>query len=165
MRWEFFPVPTSCLQTVNPFLVESSMTANMKYRKTIMNSEDYARQALDTLGLTSQTSGCLTHAVQVPPWGNYGQRAGRDTPWPRSTSPPSEVRRCAEEGRASTLGWRDRRRDGGGEPPGGVYPDSWSFFFPEFPAGSPPAQLVFSQSLGSQVFISVDQFCCKGKAL
>ncbi|XP_045058875.2 very-long-chain 3-oxoacyl-CoA reductase-B isoform X2 [Desmodus rotundus] len=52
------------VQTVNPFLVESSMTANMKYRKTIMNSEDYARQALDTLGLTSQTSGCLTHAVQ-----------------------------------------------------------------------------------------------------
>ncbi|XP_036915602.1 very-long-chain 3-oxoacyl-CoA reductase-like [Sturnira hondurensis] len=66
----------SASKTVNPVLVESSMTANIKYRMSLMNSEDYARQALDTLGLTSRTPGCLSHAVQVPPWGNYGRRAG-----------------------------------------------------------------------------------------
>lgn len=52
------------VQTVNPCLVESNMTADTKYRSAVMNSEDYARQALDTLGLTSQTSGCLSYAVQ-----------------------------------------------------------------------------------------------------
>ncbi|KAM5297507.1 17-beta-hydroxysteroid dehydrogenase type 3-like [Glossophaga mutica] len=54
----------ACRQTVNPSMVESSMTADVKYRMAVMNAEDYARQAVDTLGLTSQTSGCLTHEVQ-----------------------------------------------------------------------------------------------------
>lgn len=52
------------VQTVSPVLVESSMTDNIKYRSMVLNAQDFARQALDTLGLASQTAGCFTHAVQ-----------------------------------------------------------------------------------------------------
>ncbi|KAM8788819.1 very-long-chain 3-oxoacyl-CoA reductase-B-like [Rhynchonycteris naso] len=52
------------MQTVRPVLVESSMTHGLKIRMFVMKSEDFARQALDTLGLTSQTYGCFSHTVQ-----------------------------------------------------------------------------------------------------
>ncbi|KAB0398592.1 hypothetical protein E2I00_009945, partial [Balaenoptera physalus] len=51
------------------------------------HSEGVIVQALDTLGLTSQTPECLRHAVQVLSWGNPCQRAGCDSPWPGSTNP------------------------------------------------------------------------------
>ncbi|XP_027990903.2 17-beta-hydroxysteroid dehydrogenase type 3-like [Eptesicus fuscus] len=53
------------VQTVSPLMIESNMTNNVKYRTLVLNSADFARQALDTLGLTSQTSGCFSHAVQI----------------------------------------------------------------------------------------------------
>ncbi|XP_057569605.1 very-long-chain 3-oxoacyl-CoA reductase-B-like isoform X2 [Hippopotamus amphibius kiboko] len=52
------------MQTVSPFLIETNMTYPMKRGLLVMTPEDFARQALDTLGLTSQTPGCLRHAVQ-----------------------------------------------------------------------------------------------------
>uniref|UniRef100_A0A8C6CS25 17beta-estradiol 17-dehydrogenase n=1 Tax=Moschus moschiferus TaxID=68415 RepID=A0A8C6CS25_MOSMO len=52
------------VQTVSPFLVETNMTYPLKRGPFVLRSEDFARQALDTLGLTSETPGCLNHAVQ-----------------------------------------------------------------------------------------------------
>ncbi|XP_055408855.1 very-long-chain 3-oxoacyl-CoA reductase-B-like isoform X2 [Bubalus kerabau] len=52
------------VQTVSPFLVETNMTYPLKKGLLVVSSEDFARQALDTLGLTSETTGCLSHAVQ-----------------------------------------------------------------------------------------------------
>ncbi|XP_016068036.1 PREDICTED: LOW QUALITY PROTEIN: very-long-chain 3-oxoacyl-CoA reductase-B-like [Miniopterus natalensis] len=57
-------IPAIAPNTVSPFLVESNMTDNIKYRSMVLNAQDFARQALDTLGLASQTAGCFTHAVQ-----------------------------------------------------------------------------------------------------
>ncbi|XP_070258243.1 very-long-chain 3-oxoacyl-CoA reductase-like [Myotis yumanensis] len=51
------------VQTVSPFMIESNMTKDIKYRTLLLSSEDFARQALDTLGLTSQTAGCFNQAV------------------------------------------------------------------------------------------------------
>lgn len=51
------------VQTVSPVMIESSMTKNVKHQTLVLNSEDFARQALDTLGLTSQTAGCFHQAV------------------------------------------------------------------------------------------------------
>ncbi|KAM5207535.1 very-long-chain 3-oxoacyl-CoA reductase-like [Hipposideros larvatus] len=50
--------------TVSPCMVDTDMTHPVKFRQLLANSEDFARQALDTLGLTSQTSGCFSHAIQ-----------------------------------------------------------------------------------------------------
>ena len=69
---------------VSPVLVE---TNPLKSGLLVVSPEDLAWQALDTLGLTSQTPECLRHAVQVLSWGNPSQRAGCDRPWPGSTSP------------------------------------------------------------------------------
>ncbi|XP_036272306.1 very-long-chain 3-oxoacyl-CoA reductase-like [Pipistrellus kuhlii] len=52
------------VQTVSPVMIESNMTSEVKYRTLVLNPVDFARQALDTLGLTSQTSGCFSQAVQ-----------------------------------------------------------------------------------------------------
>ncbi|XP_070306796.1 very-long-chain 3-oxoacyl-CoA reductase-B-like isoform X3 [Odocoileus virginianus] len=52
------------VQTVSPFLVETNMTYPLKKGLLMVSAEDFARQALDTLGLTSETPGCLSHAVQ-----------------------------------------------------------------------------------------------------
>uniref|UniRef100_A0A8C3W5G7 17beta-estradiol 17-dehydrogenase n=1 Tax=Catagonus wagneri TaxID=51154 RepID=A0A8C3W5G7_9CETA len=52
------------VQTVNPFVVESNMSKPLKSGLLIESSEAFARQALDTLGLTSETNGCLSHTVQ-----------------------------------------------------------------------------------------------------
>lgn len=84
MGGDFFSLPASFLQTVSPYTVATNMTRDMSFGK---NAEDFAREALDTLGLTSQTPGCLSHALQVPSRGNHGQRAGGNLPWLRSTSP------------------------------------------------------------------------------
>ncbi|CAI9161457.1 unnamed protein product [Rangifer tarandus platyrhynchus] len=52
------------VQTVSPSLVETNMTYPLKKGLLMVSAEDFARQALDTLGLTSETPGCLRHAVQ-----------------------------------------------------------------------------------------------------
>lgn len=45
------------------------MTYPLKKGLLMVSAEDFARQALDTLGRTSETPGCLSHAVQVLSWG------------------------------------------------------------------------------------------------
>ncbi|XP_037676359.1 very-long-chain 3-oxoacyl-CoA reductase-B-like [Choloepus didactylus] len=52
------------IQTVSPLFVSTNMTQNISPGLLVKGAEDYARQALDTLGLSSHTSGCLSHAVQ-----------------------------------------------------------------------------------------------------
>ncbi|XP_046536420.1 very-long-chain 3-oxoacyl-CoA reductase-B-like isoform X2 [Equus quagga] len=58
-------------KTVSPYTVATNMTRDVSFGK---NAEDFAREALDTLGLTSQTPGCLSHALQsfllplLPSW-------------------------------------------------------------------------------------------------
>ncbi|XP_076987583.1 very-long-chain 3-oxoacyl-CoA reductase-B-like [Tamandua tetradactyla] len=51
------------VQTVSPLLVSTNMT-HMSPGLLVLGAEDFARQALDTLGLSSHTSGCLSHTVQ-----------------------------------------------------------------------------------------------------
>lgn len=54
------------LQTVSPMLVSTNMTSNMPIWLPMKDADEFAREALDTLGLSSHVSGCLWHAVQVP---------------------------------------------------------------------------------------------------
>ncbi|XP_076989718.1 very-long-chain 3-oxoacyl-CoA reductase-B-like [Tamandua tetradactyla] len=51
------------VQTVSPLVVSTNMT-HMSPGLLVLGAQDFARQALDTLGLSSHTSGCLSHAVQ-----------------------------------------------------------------------------------------------------
>ncbi|XP_076987570.1 very-long-chain 3-oxoacyl-CoA reductase-like [Tamandua tetradactyla] len=52
------------VQTLSPLGVSTNMTHNLSPGLLLLGAEDFARQALDTLGLSSHTSGCLSHAVQ-----------------------------------------------------------------------------------------------------
>ncbi|XP_071065432.1 very-long-chain 3-oxoacyl-CoA reductase-B-like isoform X1 [Dasypus novemcinctus] len=52
------------VQTVSPLVVSTNMTNRMKIGLLVKDPRDFAREALDTLGLSSHTSGCLSHAVQ-----------------------------------------------------------------------------------------------------
>ncbi|XP_058135117.1 very-long-chain 3-oxoacyl-CoA reductase-B-like [Dasypus novemcinctus] len=52
------------VQTVSPLVVSTNMTKRMKTRLLLKDPRDFAREALDNLGLSSHTSGCLSHAVQ-----------------------------------------------------------------------------------------------------
>ncbi|XP_015278290.1 PREDICTED: very-long-chain 3-oxoacyl-CoA reductase-like, partial [Gekko japonicus] len=52
------------IQSVLPFFVESSMTVDVdKFLK--IPAKDFVRQALNTVGLTNRTRGCLSHAIQA----------------------------------------------------------------------------------------------------
>lgn len=129
-------------------------TNPLKSGLLVVSPEDFAWQALDTLGLTSQTPECLRHAVQVLSWGNPRQRAGCDSPWPGSTSPQKGgdvQRRSGPPPRAGEPG-----EEMGDSRMGGRL-DPWYLSFPGFPADHLPAQLVFSQSLGIKAFISVGE--------
>ncbi|XP_075392728.1 very-long-chain 3-oxoacyl-CoA reductase-like [Tenrec ecaudatus] len=52
------------LQTMSPSSVSSNMTYNVKTGWLVKGRQDWAEQAVHTLGLSSHTSGCLSHAVQ-----------------------------------------------------------------------------------------------------
>nr|XP_019610373.1 PREDICTED: very-long-chain 3-oxoacyl-CoA reductase-B-like [Rhinolophus sinicus] len=52
------------VQTVSPSVVDTNMTRPMKFQQLRVSPEDFVRQALDTVGLTSQTFGCFSHAIQ-----------------------------------------------------------------------------------------------------
>lgn len=52
-------------QCVAPFLVSTNMTKNIKASCLVKNSSGFAREALNTVGYSSYTSGCLSHALQV----------------------------------------------------------------------------------------------------
>ncbi|KAG5843901.1 very-long-chain 3-oxoacyl-CoA reductase isoform X1 [Anguilla anguilla] len=52
------------VQCVAPFIVSTNMTANMTVNAFVKSAPDYAREALNTVGHSSHTSGCLSHALQ-----------------------------------------------------------------------------------------------------
>ncbi|XP_073479091.1 very-long-chain 3-oxoacyl-CoA reductase-B-like isoform X1 [Aquarana catesbeiana] len=52
------------VQCVMPLLVSTNLTENMKTNILVKTAEDFTREALNTVGLTNRTSGCLSHAIQ-----------------------------------------------------------------------------------------------------
>ncbi|XP_018421321.1 PREDICTED: very-long-chain 3-oxoacyl-CoA reductase-like [Nanorana parkeri] len=52
------------VQSVMPLMVSTNMTLNTKPNLLVKTADDYAREALNTAGLTSRTSGCLSHTIQ-----------------------------------------------------------------------------------------------------
>lgn len=52
-------------QCVAPFMVSTNMTRNRKVNFFVMSASAFAREALNTVGYSSYTSGCLSHALQV----------------------------------------------------------------------------------------------------
>lgn len=51
-------------QCVAPVVVSTNMT-NMRASCLVKSSAQFAREALNTVGYSSHTSGCLSHALQV----------------------------------------------------------------------------------------------------
>lgn len=58
--------PPDCFhsQCVAPVMVSTNMT-NMRASCVVKSSAQFAREALNTVGYCSHTSGCLSHALQV----------------------------------------------------------------------------------------------------
>lgn len=56
---------SSSVQCVAPFMVSTNMTHNMPVNPLVKSAASFARDALNTVGYTTYTSGCLTHALQV----------------------------------------------------------------------------------------------------
>ncbi|XP_071316763.1 hydroxysteroid (20-beta) dehydrogenase 2 [Trachinotus anak] len=52
------------VQCVAPFMVSTNMTNNMKVNCFVKNASQFAHEALNTVGHSSYTSGCLSHALQ-----------------------------------------------------------------------------------------------------
>ncbi|MBN3299490.1 DHB12 reductase, partial [Amia calva] len=52
------------VQCVTPFMVSTNMTGNLPVSPLVKRASDYAREALDTVGHSTFTSGCLSHALQ-----------------------------------------------------------------------------------------------------
>nr|XP_048690337.1 very-long-chain 3-oxoacyl-CoA reductase-like isoform X1 [Caretta caretta] len=52
------------VQSVLPLFVSTNMTNNIISNRYIKTAEDFAREALNTVGISSRTSGCLSHSVQ-----------------------------------------------------------------------------------------------------
>ncbi|KAH1181192.1 hypothetical protein KIL84_002126 [Mauremys mutica] len=52
------------VQSVLPFFVSTNMTNNIKPNRFVKTAENFAREALNTVGISSRTSGCLSHSVQ-----------------------------------------------------------------------------------------------------
>ncbi|KAM9312172.1 uncharacterized protein PAF06_010089 [Gastrophryne carolinensis] len=52
------------VQSVMPLLVATNMTQSVKPNLFMKTADDYAREALNTVGLTHRTSGCLSHSIQ-----------------------------------------------------------------------------------------------------
>ncbi|XP_070773385.1 hydroxysteroid (20-beta) dehydrogenase 2 [Enoplosus armatus] len=52
------------VQCVAPFLVSTNMTHNMTVNCFVKNAAAFTREALNTVGHSSYTSGCLSHALQ-----------------------------------------------------------------------------------------------------
>ncbi|XP_062262367.1 hydroxysteroid (20-beta) dehydrogenase 2 [Platichthys flesus] len=52
------------VQCVAPFMVSSNMTHNMKANCFVKSASGFAHEALNTVGHSSYTSGCLSHALQ-----------------------------------------------------------------------------------------------------
>lgn len=54
--------PTQC---VTPFIVSTNMTYNIEVGAFVKSAPAYAHEALNTVGYSSFTSGCVLHALQV----------------------------------------------------------------------------------------------------
>ncbi|KAM9312171.1 very-long-chain 3-oxoacyl-CoA reductase-B-like [Gastrophryne carolinensis] len=52
------------VQSVMPLFVSTNMTQNIRSNLFVKTADDYAREALNTVGLTHRTSGCLSHSIQ-----------------------------------------------------------------------------------------------------
>ncbi|KAM4748941.1 very-long-chain 3-oxoacyl-CoA reductase-like [Rhinophrynus dorsalis] len=52
------------VQCVMPLFVSTHMTYNMKTNIFVKSPEEFAREALNTVGYTQRTSGCLSHSLQ-----------------------------------------------------------------------------------------------------
>ncbi|KAM5171242.1 very-long-chain 3-oxoacyl-CoA reductase-like [Mantella aurantiaca] len=52
------------VQSVMPLFVSTNMTENMESNVFVKTADDFAREALNTAGLTNRTSGCLSHSIQ-----------------------------------------------------------------------------------------------------
>nr|XP_023418581.1 very-long-chain 3-oxoacyl-CoA reductase-B-like isoform X2 [Cavia porcellus] len=60
---EYFPHGVT-IQTVSPMFVSTNMIDNAQTGLLVKDADEFAREALDTLGLSSHVSGCLWHSVQ-----------------------------------------------------------------------------------------------------
>ncbi|KAG9469509.1 hypothetical protein GDO78_020344 [Eleutherodactylus coqui] len=52
------------VQSVMPLTVSTNMNQNMKQNLLVMGVDDYAWEALNTVGYSDRTSGCLSHGIQ-----------------------------------------------------------------------------------------------------
>ncbi|XP_063305524.1 very-long-chain 3-oxoacyl-CoA reductase-B-like [Pelobates fuscus] len=52
------------VQCVMPLFVSTPMTSRMKTNIFVKSADDFAREALNTVGYTNRTSGCLSHSLQ-----------------------------------------------------------------------------------------------------
>ncbi|XP_077117741.1 very-long-chain 3-oxoacyl-CoA reductase-like [Ranitomeya variabilis] len=52
------------VQSVLPYLVSTNMTLNVQPNILVKDSDDYVREALNTVGYTHRTNGCLSHSIQ-----------------------------------------------------------------------------------------------------
>ncbi|XP_072255419.1 very-long-chain 3-oxoacyl-CoA reductase-like [Pyxicephalus adspersus] len=52
------------VQSVMPLMVSTNMTFNVKTNLLVKSPDDFAWEALNTVGLTNRTSGCLSHSIQ-----------------------------------------------------------------------------------------------------
>ncbi|XP_068130050.1 very-long-chain 3-oxoacyl-CoA reductase-like isoform X6 [Hyperolius riggenbachi] len=52
------------VQCVMPLMVSTNMTKNLRTNLLVKSADDFAREALNTVGLTNRTSGCLSHSIQ-----------------------------------------------------------------------------------------------------
>uniref|UniRef100_A0A671L6P3 Very-long-chain 3-oxoacyl-CoA reductase-like n=1 Tax=Sinocyclocheilus anshuiensis TaxID=1608454 RepID=A0A671L6P3_9TELE len=52
------------VQCVAPFMVSTNMTHNVPVNPLVKSAASFARDALNTVGYTTYTGGCLTHALQ-----------------------------------------------------------------------------------------------------
>ncbi|XP_023418582.1 (3R)-3-hydroxyacyl-CoA dehydrogenase-like isoform X2 [Cavia porcellus] len=52
------------IQTLSPVMVSTNMMHNAQIGLLVKDANEFAREALDTLGLSSHVSGCLWHSVQ-----------------------------------------------------------------------------------------------------
>ncbi|CAL8267806.1 unnamed protein product [Merluccius merluccius] len=59
------------VQCVAPLLVSTNMTLNCDVNCLVKSASDFAREALNTVGYTNYTNGCLSHRLQVSRMGCY----------------------------------------------------------------------------------------------
>ncbi|GCC18182.1 hydroxysteroid (20-beta) dehydrogenase 2 isoform X1 [Chiloscyllium punctatum] len=52
------------VQSVLPLLVSTNLTHDQETNLFVKGADDYAQEALNTVGLTEKTNGCLSHALQ-----------------------------------------------------------------------------------------------------